>query len=95
MDEYLEEEDARTDGWSDHRPASHKEVARVVADHVVHRQSEPPGGDGGCHCDHHHDHQQHCPHCPVLRTWLRIPKRRQCTQRTSGRAGSFLACHRD
>ena len=39
---HLEEEDARTDSRSDDRPAAHKEVAGVVANHVVEGQSEPP-----------------------------------------------------
>ena len=39
----LEEEDAGTDERGDDRPASDEEVTWVVADHVVHRESEPPG----------------------------------------------------
>ena len=39
----LEEEDAGTDKRGDDRPASDKEVTWVVADHVVHRETEPPG----------------------------------------------------
>jgi len=41
--EQLEEEDAGTDERGDDRPASDEEVTWVVADHVVHRESEPPG----------------------------------------------------
>ena len=37
----LEEEHAGADERRDHRPARHKEVAGVVADHVVERQAEP------------------------------------------------------
>ena len=39
---YLEEEDASADSRSDNGPAAHKEVAGVVANHVVEGQSEPP-----------------------------------------------------
>ena len=39
----LEEEDAGTDERGDDRPASDEEVTWVVADHVVHRESESPG----------------------------------------------------
>ena len=38
----LEEEDASADGRGDDGPAAHKEVAGVVANHVVEGQSEPP-----------------------------------------------------
>ena len=41
-DKDLEEEDASTDGGGDNGPAGDEEVAGVVADHVVHRQAEPP-----------------------------------------------------
>ena len=43
MTKNLEEEDAGTNERGDDRPASDKEVTWVVADHVVHRESEPPG----------------------------------------------------
>ena len=43
MTKNLEEEDAGTDERGDDRPTSDKEVTWVVADHVVHRESEPPG----------------------------------------------------
>ena len=42
---HLEEEDASADSRSDEGPAAHKEVAGVVANHVVEGQSEPPGAE--------------------------------------------------
>ena len=41
----LEEKDASTDGGSDDGPAGDEEVARVVANHVVHCYPEPPGNN--------------------------------------------------
>ena len=38
----LEEEHAGADQGRDHGPARHKEVARVVADHVIQGQAEAP-----------------------------------------------------
>jgi len=54
----LEEEDASADSRSDEGPAAHKEVAGVVANHVVEGQSEPPGSESPGHSDALEEHQE-------------------------------------
>lgn len=60
--EQLEEEDASTDGGGDDGPAGDEEVAGVVADHVVHRQAEPPGSESPRDCNALEEHQEEQTH---------------------------------
>jgi len=60
--EQLEEKDASTDGGSDDGPAGDEEVARVVANHVVHCYPEPPGSESPGNCDALEEHEEEKAH---------------------------------
>lgn len=58
----LEEEHAGADQGRDHSPARHKEVARVVADHVIQGQAEAPRTEAPGHGDTLEKHEEQQTH---------------------------------